>query len=97
MGSSNKDLKKWGRQWVGIFAGVAVGWILTIISPGLEQRFSLLTVVLWSAVIGGVLTSLDSFMRAGAALTRRDNRALNLAVGLGIPILILAVIFLLFR
>ena len=97
MGSSNKDLKKWRRQWVGIFAGAAVGWILTIIFPGLEQRFSLLTVVLWSAVIGGVLTSLDSFMRAGAALTRRDNRALNLGIGLGIPILILAVIFLLFR
>jgi hypothetical protein len=97
MGSSNKDLKKWGRQWVGIFAGAAVGWTLTIIFPGLEQRFSLLTVVLWSAVIGGVLTSLDGFMRAGAALTRRDNRALNLAVGLGIPILIVAVIFLLFR
>jgi hypothetical protein len=78
MCSSNKDLKKWGRQWVGIFAGAAVGWTLTTIFPGLEQRFSLLTV-------------------AGAALTRRDNRALNLAVGLGIPILIVAVIFLLFR
>ncbi len=97
MGSSNKDLKKWGQQWVGIFSGAAVGWILTIIFPVLEQRFSLLTVVMWSAVIGGVLTSLDGFMRAGAALTRRDNRALNLAVGLGVPILILAVIFLLFR
>jgi len=97
MDSSNKDLKKWGRQWVGIFSGAALGWILTIIFPVLEQRFSLISVVLWCAVIGGVLTSLDSFMRAGAALTRRDNRALNLAVGLGIPILLLAVIFLLFR
>ena len=97
MGSSNKDWKKWRQQWVGIFAGAVVGWILTFIFPALEQRFSLLTVVMWSAVIGGVLTSLDSFMRAGAALTRRDNRALNLAVGLGIPILLLVVIFLLFR
>ena len=97
MDSSNKDLKKWGRQWVGIFSGAVVGWILTIIFPVLEQRFSLISVVLWCAVIGGVLTSLDSFMRAGAALTRRDNRALNLGIGLGIPILLLAVIFLLFR
>jgi len=97
MDSSNKDLKKWGRQWVGIFSGAALGWIFTIIFPVLEQRFSLISVVLWCAVIGGVLTSLDSFMRAGAALTRKDNRALNLGVGLGIPILLLAVIFLLFR
>ena len=74
MGSSNKDWKKWGQQWVGIISGAVVGWILTIIFPALEQRFSLLTVVMWSAVIGGVLTSLDGFMRAGAALTRRDNR-----------------------
>ena len=97
MGSSNKDWKKWGQQWVGKISGAVVGWILTIIFPALEQRFSLLTVVMWSAVIGGVLTSLDGFMRAGAALTRKDNRALNLAVSLGVPILILAVIFLLFR
>ena len=97
MGSSNKDIKKWGRQWVGIFSGAAVGWILTIIFPILEQRFSLLTVVLWTAVVGGVLTSLGDFMRAGAALTRRDNRSLNLAVGLGIPALILVAIFLIFR
>ena len=97
MSSSNKDLKKWGQQWVGIFSGAAVGWILTIIFPALEQRFSLISVILWYAVIGGVLTSPDSFMRTGAALTRRDNRSLNLGVGLGIPILLLAVIFLLFR
>jgi hypothetical protein len=90
-------MKKWRRQWVGIIAGAAVGWILTIIFPVLEQRFSLLTVVLWAAVIGGVLTSLEDFTRAGAALTGRDNRNLNLAVGLGIPILIIALIFLIFR
>jgi len=90
-------MKKWGRQWGGILAGAAVGWILTIIFPVLEQRFSLLTVVLWAAVIGGVLTSLGDFRRAGAALTRRENHTLNLAVGLGIPALIIALIFLIFR
>jgi hypothetical protein len=90
-------MKKWGRQWLGILAGAAAGWLLTIIFPVLEQRFSLLAVMLWSAVVGGVLASLGDFMRAGAALTRRDNPALNLAVGLGIPILLLALIFLLFR
>jgi hypothetical protein len=97
MSSSNKKLSKWGRQWAGVITGAAVGWILTIIFPDLEQRFSLLTVLLWSAVVGGVLASLGDFMRAGAVLTRSDNRALNLTVGLGIPILILALIFLIFR
>jgi hypothetical protein len=97
MGNTSKDMKKLGRQWVGVFGGAVVGWLLTLIFPELEQRFSLITVVLWSAVIGGVLTSLGDFMRAGAVFTRRDNPALNLAVGLGVPILLLAVIFLLFR
>jgi hypothetical protein len=97
MRSTNQDQNKWVRQWVGIFGGGAVGWLLTIIFPVLEQRFSLITVVLWCAVIGGVLTSLSGFMRAGAALTRRENPWLNLAVGLGIPIVLLLLITLLFR
>jgi hypothetical protein len=46
--------------------------------PALQERFSLFSVVLWSAVIGGVLTSLGGFMRAGAALTRSDNHWLFL-------------------
>jgi hypothetical protein len=96
--SSFKDSnRKWGRQWVGIFGGAAIGWALTIIFPGLAGRFSLLTVVLWSGVIGGILTSMDEFMRAGAALTRRDNRTLNLLVGLGIPILLLLILYLVSR
>jgi hypothetical protein len=97
MANSPESRKKWGRQWVGIFAGAAVGYILTLIIPELAQRFSLLTVVLWSAAVGGVLTSLGDFMRAGAALTRRQNPTLNLAVGLGIPLLLFLIIYLIFR
>ena len=96
--SSFKDSnRKWGRQWVGIFGGAALGWGLTIIFPWIAERYSLLTVLLWSAAIGGILTSLDGFMRAGAALTRRDNRRLNLLVGLGIPILLLLILYLVSR
>lgn len=97
MGNSSKRKKNWRRQWVGIIGGAAVGWLLTAVFPELEQRFSLLTVVLWTAAVGGVLTSLGDFMRAGAALTRRDNPTLNLVVGLGIPILLLVILFLLLR
>jgi hypothetical protein len=97
MRTGGQDNKKWGRQWVGIFAGGAVGWVLITLFPALEQRFSFISVILWSAAIGGVLTSLGGFMRAGAALTRRENPWLNLAVGLGIPILLLLIIMLIFR
>jgi len=97
MSSFKQDNKKWGRQWVGAFAGAAVGWALTYLFPGIAQRYSTLSVLLVSAAIGGVLASLDGFIRAGAALTRRDNRALNLLVGLGIPILLLLLLLLLSR
>ena len=82
---------------VGIFGGAAIGWALSVVFPGLEERFGLLAILLWSGAIGGILTSLEEFMRAGAALTRRDNRALNLLVGLGIPILLLALLYLVSR
>jgi hypothetical protein len=48
-------------------------------------------VVIWCAVLGGVLTSLDGFISAGAALTRSENRWVNLVVGLGIPIILLII------
>ncbi|MFL7890832.1 MAG: hypothetical protein ACK2UM_13800 [Anaerolineales bacterium] len=93
----NSNNKKWGRQWVGIFGGAAIGWALTIAFPAIETRYGLLTVLLWSAAIGGVLSSLDGFQRAGAALTRRENRVLNLLVGLGIPVLLLLILYLVSR
>jgi hypothetical protein len=85
------DKRNWIRQWVGVIAGAAIGLILITLFPSLADRFSTFTVVIWCAVLGGVLTSLGGFMRAGAALTRSDNHWLNLAVGLGIPVIILII------
>ena len=87
--SKQHKRKSWRRQWVGVFAGAAIGLALNVLFPPLADRFSSFSVVIWCAVLGGVLTSLDGFIRAGAALTRSENRWLNLSVGLGIPILIL--------
>ena len=57
--------------------------------PGLPGQFGgLFYLVLWSGVAGGVLTNLNGFMRAGAALTRSKHRGINLLVGLGIPAII---------
>lgn len=85
------DRKNWLRQWVGVIAGAAIGFLLITLFPSLADRFSTFTVLIWCAVLGGVLTSLGGFMRAGAALTRSDNHWLNLAVGLGIPVIILII------
>ena len=97
MSSFKSRKRNWGRQMVGIFGGAAIGWSLTLFFPGLEERFGILTILLWSGAIGGILASLEEFMRAGAALTRRDNRALNLFVGLGMPILLLLILYLVSR
>ena len=53
--------------------------------------------ILWGAAIGAALTSLDSFEKAGAALTRRENKTLNLLVGLVIPGILLIILFLVSR
>ena len=97
MPASNQSRSNWGRQWVGAFAGAVLGWALVVVFPALEQRFSLLTVILWCAAIGAALTNLDGFSRAGAALTRRQNHQLNIIVGLGLPVLVLLLITLLLR
>ena len=82
----------WRRQWLGALVGAAIGWALASAFPALEQRFSLFTIILWCGAIGAALTNLEGFERAGAALTRQENRAINLAVGLGLPMLLLLLI-----
>jgi hypothetical protein len=84
--------KSWLRQGVGAIAGAAIGFVLIALFPSLAERFSTFTVVIWCAALGGVLTSLGDFMRAGAVLTRSENPWLNLAVGLGIPVAILIIV-----
>ncbi|UCD99231.1 MAG: hypothetical protein JSV42_00470 [Chloroflexota bacterium] len=97
MSSFNQDNRKWIRQWVGAFAGGAIGWAITYIFPGILQHYSFTTIILICAALGAALVSLDGFIRAGAALTRRDNRLLNLLVGMGIPLLLLGLLLWLSR
>ena len=79
---------------MGVFAGAAVAWALLVLFPGLQERIGLFSALLWGGAIGAAVTSLDSFEKAGAALTRRENRALNLGIGLGIPIILLIILYL---
>lgn len=75
------------RQFAGMIAGVAVGWLLLELAPGLES-LGRENVLVLAAILGVVATSLRQIERAGAALTRRDDRRLNFLVGLGVPVLI---------
>ncbi|HEX6305423.1 MAG TPA: hypothetical protein VFZ76_14610 [Anaerolineales bacterium] len=89
MASLEREKGYWKKQWLGVLAGGALGLALGVLFPGLPKQFGgLLSLVLWSGVIGSVLTNLNGFVRAGAALTHSENRGINLLVGLGIPVLI---------
>jgi len=92
MAEDHANRSSWRRQWIGALAGAAVGWVLAWLFPALEQRFSLFSIILWCGAIGAALTNLEGFASAGATLTRRDIRALNLLVGLGIPALLLLLV-----
>jgi hypothetical protein len=81
------------RQMIGLIGGAVAGLAAALLFPALGENFGLFTVALWGAVLGGVLTSLGAFLRAGKALTRNDNPYLNLLVGLGLPVLILLLIY----
>jgi hypothetical protein len=85
----------WRDQLRGLLAGAVIGYMLTILFPGLATSYGTLRVVFWSAVIGGVLGNLDGFIRGGQALTRRSDRRLNLLVGLGVPLVVLSLVWLL--
>ena len=85
------------NQLLGITGGVGVGLMLLAVVPSLAQAPGWIETLLWTGALGGVVTSLPAFERAGAALTRRDNRLLNLTVSLGIVVLFLAALALLLR
>jgi len=81
------------RELVGIFAGIGLALVVGASIPAIRENTSLGSAILWGGALGGVVMSLERFERAGAALTKSENRPLNYVVGLGIPIVILVLIF----
>jgi hypothetical protein len=80
------------RQFIGLFAGIGLGMMISSAVPAIRENVDLGVVILWSGVAGVIVTAIDQFEVAGAALTRSENKALNYAVGLGVPLAILALI-----
>ncbi len=80
------------QQLLGVVGGIGLGLIASALLPVIRERFSLGEVILWGGAIGGMLFNLNQFEQAGAQLTRNDNRLLNYAIGLGIPLFVVMLI-----
>ena len=95
--SDNMDLatrrRRFIRELVGIVLGASAAMMISSLIPAIREQYTLGIVLLWGGAIGGLLASYERFERAGAALTRREGRALNYAVGFGVPVLILFLMY----
>lgn len=77
------------RQFIGLFAGIGLGLMVSSAVPAIRENVPLTTVIIWSGALGTALLAFDQFEIAGAALTRSGNKILNYAVGLGLPLILL--------
>lgn len=82
------------KELLGIFGGIGLAMILSSFIPAIRENYSLGIVILWGGAIGGAVMSLERFERAGAALTKKENRVLNYIVGLGVPVGLLVLLLL---
>ncbi|MBI3241332.1 MAG: hypothetical protein HYZ49_03465 [Chloroflexi bacterium] len=85
------------NQMVGLLGGLITGAIIGNSWPGVREAVGGAGgVMLWGAAIGASLGSLPQFEKAGKVITRSENRAFNLMVGLSIPTLVIGVLAVVF-
>jgi hypothetical protein len=80
------------RQFVGMGGGVVLAILLVNLWPNVLDYIQLGNLLTWFAILGASILSWQQIERAGAALTRRDDRVLNLLVGFGVPIILILVV-----
>jgi hypothetical protein len=95
MVEKRSNRQNWGRQWLGVIGGAIVGFLVSEFLPDLANQIGIFQLVLWCAILGGMLASLEEIIGAGAVITRRQNRWVNLIVGLVVPALLLGIVWLL--
>jgi hypothetical protein len=66
----------------GLFIGALLGLMAAGLGTVLGYGLALDDGLFWGAAIGATLASVPDFARSGAVLTRGDNQAVNLIVGL---------------
>ncbi len=84
------------RVLVAGVAGIIVGALAEAWINGLVGATVVTDGMLWGAALGIFLASVPSFSRMGALTVKSDRPAVNLLVGLGLFVVISAVIVLLF-
>ena len=85
------------KELLGIFLGISLAMMISAVIPSIREQYSLAIVVLWGGALGGLLTSYERFERAGAALTRSENKVVNYLVGIAVPLAALAAFYFLNR
>jgi hypothetical protein len=86
-------------QGVALLLIGAVGGVLvaTLVAPRLGWNIREVDGLVWGLIVGSCLAYLPDFIEAGAKLTGKEHRGLNLVIGLlGTAILIAALIGLIF-
>jgi hypothetical protein len=91
----NRKYRNFRREVFGISIGIGLAMMLGSLVPAIRERVSLGVVFLWGGAIGGIFASAQKFEQAGAALTKKNNKPLNYAIGIGIPALIFGLLLLL--
>ncbi len=88
----NHRRNQFRRELTGMAIGIGLALMLGAGVPWLRDNLSLAYLIVWGAALGGIFSSLERFENAGAALTKKQNRVLNYAVGLGLPLIIIIAI-----
>lgn len=86
------------RQWRPQILGAMIGAFCFMVLGGLANQLGWQIgqtdrLLLWGAVIGGIVGSADSLAAAGSNLTKSDNRWLNILVALLGMIIIFSIIY----
>jgi hypothetical protein len=81
------------RNMIGLFGGIVLGFVVGSLVPWIRDNFDLTSLILWSGVVGMVVTNFRQFGRAGAVLTGGENKALNYFIGLALPVTLLLIVY----
>ena len=81
------------RNMIGLFGGIGLGFVVGSLVPWIRENLNLTSLILWSGVVGMVVTNFRQFGHAGAVLTGGENKVLNYFIGLALPVALLLIVY----